>query len=93
MENDVLALLRNIGAEKNNEYLLMAEVDTPLLGVSNGLDSLGIVNLMMDLEEFIYEETEKDIVIADDTMMSLTTSPFRNIKTLTLHINQILQIL
>ncbi|HDV6579336.1 TPA: hypothetical protein RJS70_001652 [Campylobacter lari] len=55
------------------------------------LDSLALVNLVADLEELLSEEFNKEIVLADEKMMSARNSPFKDIESLTDYIIKKLQ--
>jgi acyl carrier protein len=55
---------------------------TRLFGKDGLLDSLGLVNLLMDIEQAVNDRTGLTIALADDRAMSQTRSPFRTIGTL-----------
>ena len=63
---------------------------TPLFGNEGLLDSMGLVNLIVTLEERIQEEYEILITIADEKAMSRSESPFRNVSTLAEYIEELL---
>ena len=86
----VLEAINEIGEERESSLLTEASDTTLLIGDEGGLDSRSIVNLTVDLEERVFEETGVDIVIADDSTMSMRTTPFRSAKKLTDHINKLL---
>ena len=86
----VLEAIRDIGEERDSAFLQEVTEKTMLIGDEGGLDSLAIVNLTVDLEERVFEETGVNIVIADDSTMSMRTTPFRNAKKLLDHINRLL---
>ena len=56
--------------------------NTRLFGKDGLLDSLGLVNLLMDIEQEVNERTGLCIALADDRAMSQSRSPFRTIGTL-----------
>ena len=56
--------------------------DTPIFGEGSSLDSLGLVTLLVSIEQKIEDEMSVNITIADEKAMSLKNSPFRNIGTL-----------
>lgn len=47
------------------------------------LDSLALVSLVADLEELLSEEFNKEIILADEKMMSARNSPFKDVESLT----------
>ena len=55
---------------------------THLYGVHGVLDSLGLVQLIAEVEDEIYESTGINITIADERAMSLKFSPFRSVSSL-----------
>jgi acyl carrier protein len=55
---------------------------TRLFGREGLLDSLGLVNLLLDLEQQLNEQHALSIALADDRAMSQTRSPFRTIGSL-----------
>lgn len=55
------------------------------------LDSLGLVNLLVDLEYDINDKFNVIIVIASERAVSCTHSPFKTVETLTDYINILLE--
>jgi D-alanine--poly(phosphoribitol) ligase subunit 2 len=53
--------------------------DTALLGDEGLLDSLGLVNLLVDVEQALEDETGAEITIGDDRAVSASHSPFRTV--------------
>ena len=64
--------------------------DTPIFGTKGNLDSLGLVSLLVNLEQNIEDKYGIPITIADEKAMSLKNSPFRTINTLTEYLNGII---
>lgn len=56
--------------------------DTILLGEGGTLDSLAVVNLIVMTEEFIEDEFNKTLNIADQDISSMKGNPFRNVNTM-----------
>lgn len=65
--------------------------DTVLMGENSKLDSLGIVNFIVSVEENIEDEFDQSILLADEKAMSSEESPFANIKSLTVYISNLLE--
>ena len=57
--------------------------DTEFLGHDSVLDSLGLVNLIVSLEQSINDELDVEITLADERAMMMASSPFRSVSTLT----------
>ena len=53
-----------------------------LYGPGGKLDSLGLVNLLADIEMAVSDEFECDIVLASERAMSRKHSPFRSLDSL-----------
>ena len=80
IEEIVLEAIKSIANEQDSSQLLNPDLNTALFGVN--LDSMGIVLLVTDLEERMYDEFDISISLADERAMSQKTSPFRSVKTL-----------
>jgi acyl carrier protein len=63
--------------------------DTRLIGRKGVLDSMGLVTLIVDVEQRLEEEHDVVIVIADERAMSQKHSPFRSIGSLADYILQL----
>lgn len=57
--------------------------DTPLFGARGLLDSLGVVNLVADVETWVSDEVAQNLTLADARAMSEERSPFRTVGSLT----------
>lgn len=84
---DVLAAVLEAVAEFNeqldDEKKLELNPETRLLGKSSKLDSFGLVNLIILVEEKLYDKFDKSITLADERAMSQEHSPFRTVQSLT----------
>jgi acyl carrier protein len=75
----VLRRLSLLGRELKNPALEQADGQTRLFGETAALDSIGLVTLIVDLEEDIRVATGKTVTLADEKAMSRLTSPFRRV--------------
>ena len=73
-----------------NEQLTKS-TKTVLFGNNGNLDSLGLVNLLVIIEQNIEDEFDVSITIADERAMSQKHSPFRTIGTLDDYIDMLLK--
>jgi len=64
--------------------------ETVLFGLGGELDSLGLVNLVILLEEKISDELGAQIALTDERAMSQEHSPFRTVTTLAGYISRLL---
>ena len=85
-QNEVLAAVMESVSEYNEqleaEKKLELSPETRLLGKESKLDSFGLVNLIILVEEKLYEKFEHSITLADERAMSQERSPFRSIESL-----------
>lgn len=65
-----------------NEQQLEKSNDTVLFGDSGKLDSIGLINLIVAIEERIQDEFDMFITLADERAMSQKSSPFKTIGSL-----------
>jgi acyl carrier protein len=91
IEGIVIETLKELNEELKNPALDHPTSHTPLFGPQGSLDSLALVTLIRDVEEFISEEFEKDIILADERAMSQKLSPFRSVKALAGYIDRLLK--
>jgi acyl carrier protein len=63
---------------KNNQIEVDITKDTPLIGSSRILDSLGLVNLMVDIETAFLDE-DIEVSLASESAMSSRISPYRSV--------------
>ena len=70
----------NSNLPKDKQFLISKE--TPLFGENANIDSLGFVNLLVNIEYNIEDEFNLSITIADEHAMSLKNSPFKTLGTL-----------
>jgi hypothetical protein len=60
---------------------------TIIYGPDNGINSLSLVRLIVDIEEAVLNNSGKFIVLADDRSLSMKNSPFLSVETLTSYVN------
>jgi acyl carrier protein len=84
----------NIVIESLNEVFAQAGTPSPeslndetvLVGSGAVLDSLGVVSLIVEVEQRLESEHEISVTLANDKAMSQRNSPFRTIGVLTDHV-------
>lgn len=85
-QSDILAAVLDAIAEYNEqldeEKKLDLTPETRLLGKSSKLDSFGLVNLIIVVEEKLLDKFDKSITLADERAMSQEHSPFRTVQSL-----------
>ena len=84
--DDVLKVVLDSVAELNLQLepsqQLELDAETQLFGRGSRLDSLGLVNLIVLVEEKAVDTFGKLVTIADERAMSQKSSPFRTVRTL-----------
>jgi acyl carrier protein len=85
-QQDILTVVLEAVAEFNeqldDDHRLDLNPETRLLGKSSKLDSFGLVNLIIVVEEKLYSKFDKAITLADERAMSQEHSPFRSVQSL-----------
>lgn len=65
----------------NNSIDIIVDSQTPLIGSNRILDSLGLVNFIVDVEGVFLDE-DIEITLTSESAMSAKISPFRSIGSL-----------
>ncbi|MDB5582194.1 MAG: hypothetical protein JWR80_7370 [Bradyrhizobium sp.] len=63
--------------------------ETSLLDSKGGIDSLAMVNLVVGVEQLIFDRTGKTITIVDENVYSSPDGPFQTIGTLAAYIDKL----
>lgn len=87
----VIAGLQDILAEKKVLLADPISASTGLVGPQAALDSLGLVTLLVDLEQKIDEAFGCSLTLADERAMSQKSSPFRTVQSLSDYIAHLLE--
>jgi acyl carrier protein len=74
--------LRRANDLRGPEDHLVCEETTVLYGREGGLDSLGLVSLVLDVEEAVNAQTGRGLVLADERALAQRRSPFRSVESL-----------
>jgi acyl carrier protein len=65
---------------------LAVSADAPIFGPDSSLDSLGLVGLLLDVEEGL-QAIGCDVVLSDERAVSQKRSPFRNVQSLVTYVS------
>ena len=90
VEKIVIGALKEHGESTENEGLTNPTPETKLFGKSGLLDSLGMINLVLELEEILFETYAVNIVIANEKALSQKRSPFRDVNSLVNYVTTLL---
>ena len=91
IENVIFNAVKEINEQLPKEQQISTTSKTVLFGKSGQLDSLGLVNLLVIIEQNIEDGFDVNITIADERAMSQKRSPFRTIGTLADYIDMLLK--
>ena len=83
----VLEAIRTLNLARTPENRLEIRPDAPLFGAGSPLDSLGLVSLLIDIEEAL-QDRGIDLSLSDEHAMSQSRSPFRSVAALVAYIQQ-----
>jgi acyl carrier protein len=84
----VLQAMRNTNLARDAESQLTVSPDAAIFGPSSPLDSLGLLTLLLDIEEDL-QAAGATVRLSDDRAMSQTRSPFRSVESLVDYIGRI----
>ena len=94
MSDEILALVlgavRSLGEDMDKDVLVAADEETRLFGSKGTLDSLGLVALIADVEDLVFEKFAKSVTLADEKSMSQARSPFRDVRSLAGYVEKLM---
>jgi hypothetical protein len=91
LEVIVLGTLRDANLARDASSQLAVSPDAPIFGAGSPLDSLGLVTLLLDLEEALRERGYA-VVLSDERAVSQPRSPFCSVPALVGYIGSVLQV-
>jgi acyl carrier protein len=84
----VVTTFKEVSQQLNPHTFSDVNDDTVLFGRSGVLDSLGLVNLIVAVEQRLEDELGITLVLADEKALAQKNSPFRTVATLVDYILQ-----
>ncbi len=88
----VITSLQEVANLSNNSSRISNFTEeTRLIGQDAVLDSMGLVSLIVDVEQTIDQEYGLTLILADERAMSQKRSPFRSVRSLTDYILQLIE--
>jgi len=95
VRDKILSLIIEAANELNqqleNKIPIDRGADAPLYGQDGVLDSLGLVSLVVSVEQAIEDQNGARITLADESAMSQNRSPFRTIGSLAEYAERLIQ--
>ena len=86
IEGLIIRTLQEVKEVIDEQNLDSLDSSTKLFGGRGVLDSMGLVSLIIDLEERIEDEFGISLILADERAMSQEKSPFRTVSSLAKYI-------
>lgn len=74
--------IEEVNLSAADDKKLSDDPDAVLFGDGSGLDSIGLVNVVMAVEAQLGDLTGQDIVLASEAAMSRRNSPYRSLRAL-----------
>lgn len=87
----IYAALDEVNRDRGDAPPLEKSPETPIHGTESVLDSLGLVNFVVIVEENVEREFDVPIVIGDDRALSRDPSPFESVGELATYITGLLE--
>ena len=95
MNTEILNLLSRIAADFNPSLPRPIDIalgaDAPLFGPGGALDSMALVQFVVEIEAAVEDETGTSVVLANERAMSQRRSPFLTLGTLASYIGELLK--
>ena len=87
----ILDSIKEFNKEKAKDEVLEISNDTTLLDVNGKLDSLDFITLIVIIENNVFDKLGKNITIVSEKAFSKKYSPFKDVKSLTEFIVELLE--
>ncbi|MBI3894326.1 MAG: hypothetical protein HY313_00195 [Acidobacteria bacterium] len=89
----VISTLRDVLSRQSEtrKHKKAVQESTPLIGEHSVCDSLGLVNLIVDVEQRLQEEHGILLTLADERALSQKISPFRTVSSLVDYIERLIR--
>jgi len=91
INDTIFKAIDEINLQSEDENKLEKKTDTILYGKNSRLDSLGLVNLIVEVEQKIQDELGESIDLTDEKALSQKNSPFLSVQTLSDYIASLLK--
>jgi acyl carrier protein len=85
----VLTAVAGVNASRDADQQLPVTPDALVFGPGSPLDSLGLVGLLVDIEDAL-RDAGHEVSLSDSRAMSQSRSPFRSVPTLVAYIDELL---
>lgn len=86
----IYAAIDDMNADRGDKPPLVKSPETTLHGTTAALDSLGLINFIVAVEEHLEQRFETSIVLSDDRSLSQEPSPFESVTALAGYVEMLL---
>jgi acyl carrier protein len=86
----IYAAVDEANLDRDGKPPLERSLDTPIHGSESGLDSLGLINFIVAVEENLEREFDVVLVLGDDRALEHDPSPFTSIAALAAYVETLL---
>ena len=83
--------IEEVNSQMSKDEQLIKSPDTVLYGESSSIDSIGLINIIVTVEQNIEDDFEKSITLADQKAMSQKQSPFKTVESLAKYIQILIE--
>ena len=83
----IIDCINQLNLARTEEKQLEAGANAAIFGEGSSLDSMGLVSLVIDVEQAL-EDEGCEISLSDEKTMSQRSSPFRTVQTLAAYIHE-----
>lgn len=87
----IYAAIDDANLERDEGPLLKKSPETPIHGDASGLDSLGLINFVVAVEEQVEIAFEVSLVLSDDRALAQEPSPFDSVASLAAYVEMLLE--
>lgn len=81
---------QNISDSESGDTGLIISPEMPLFGEGAAIDSLTLVNVIVDVEDALFTAFNKTVCLTDDDAVFREPSPFTSVRTLVEYIDELL---
>ena len=67
---------------ENDVKNILVDENTEIFGPKSIIDSLQLINLIVKIEEDVYDQSGKEIIVVDDEAIIIGNSPFQSVQSL-----------
>ena len=68
--------------DENDKKNISVHDNTEIFGSKSIIDSLQLINLIVKIEETVYDHSGKEIIVVDEEAIIIGDSPFQTVKSL-----------